>query len=293
LLGLSGLAIYELSGPVQSWAASAPETLATTQNKLRNLLRPFERVSRTAEQVESATSDVGGVPKPPEVVVRQNSLASRLLGTTQHFLAGALEVFILLYFLLAAGDLFLQKLINVLPTLPAKQKAIEIARKTEASISTYLLTAALINLVEGTVVAGAMYLLGMPNPLLWGALVAVLEFVPYLGALTVTVILTLAGLTTFDSVGRALLVPATFLFINVLQANFVSPVLLGHRLALNPVALLIGLAFWFWIWGVPGAFIAVPLLATFKILCDHIETLASVGEFLGTRDEGERRVIIR
>jgi predicted PurR-regulated permease PerM len=126
-----------------------------------------------------------------------------------------------------------------------------------------------------------MWLLGMPNPLLWGALAALFECVPYLGATGMIGILALAGLTTFDDVGHALLVPATFFAINVIQANLISPLILGHRLTLNPVAILLGLIFWWWLWGVPGAFIAVPLMATFKILCDHIEVLAPIGEFLG------------
>ena len=133
----------------------------------------------------------------------------------------------------------------------------------------------------------------MPSPILWGSLVALFEFIPYLGAIVITGILAIAAITTFDTVGHALMVPAAFLAINVIQANFVSPVLMGHRLALNPVALLVGLTFWFWIWGIPGAFIAVPLLASFKIFCDHVESLAALGEFLGMRDEGERRSAVR
>lgn len=121
------------------------------------------------------------------------------------------------------------------------------------------------------------------NAALWGALVILLEFIPYLGALTMVAILGAAALATFPDVWHALLVPATFLAINLVQANLVSPILLGARLALNPVALFVSLAFWFWIWGIPGAFIAVPLLATFKIFCDHIDALAGVGEFLGAR----------
>ncbi|HEU4880681.1 MAG TPA: AI-2E family transporter [Longimicrobium sp.] len=292
MLASVGFAGYELSGPVESWAASAPQTLATAQGRLRELLRPLERASRTAQQVQSAAGGGEG-EKTQEVVVRGESVISRVFGTTQRFVAAALEVVILLYFLLAAGDLFLQKLIKVLPTLRDKRKAVEIARRTEASISTYLLTTAAINIAEGLVVALVMWLLGMPSPLLWGAMVAVLEFIPYLGALTMTVILTIAALTVFDTVGHALMVPGAFLAINLVQGNFVSPMLMGHRLALNPVALLVGLAFWFWMWGVAGAFIAVPLLATFKIFCDHIESLAAVGEFLGMRDDDERRATVR
>jgi predicted PurR-regulated permease PerM len=191
------------------------------------------------------------------------------------------EVIILLYFLLAAGDLFLQKLIKVLPQFRDKKKAVSIARETEASISTYLVTVTLVNLTLGLAVAGVMYLLGMPNPLLWGALAALVEFVPYLGATALVAVLSLAGLVTFEQIGHALLVPAAYLGVNILQSQFISPLILGRRLTLNPVAIFVGLVFWWWIWGVPGAFIAVPLLATFKIFCDHIEALAPIGEFLG------------
>jgi predicted PurR-regulated permease PerM len=291
-----GYGAFGLSGSVQAWASTAPATLATAQAKLAKIIRPIQRASKTAEQVAdaagAATANNSG-RKPAEVVVQGPSLTSRIFGTTQRAVASILEVLVLLYFLLASGDLFLQKLIKVLPNVRDKRKAVQIARETESSISTYLLTAAATNIAEGGVVAGVMYLWGMPSPALWGALVAVLEFIPYLGALTIVVLLGIAALTTFDNIGHALLVPASFLLVNLIQSNVVSPLLLGKRLALNPVALFIGLAFWFWIWGIAGAFIAVPLLATFKIFCDHIESLASVGEFLGQRDEHERRATVR
>jgi len=293
LVGALGGAAYNLADPVQRWAAEAPRTLATAQQRLRRVLRPVEEVTKRAEQVADATAVGGGAGAPQEVVVRGPSVVSRVFGTTQRLLTGVLEVLVLLYFLLAAGDLFLQKLIKVLPSFQDKKKAVQIARETEASISTYLLSALLMNVGEGVVVAGAMYLIGLPNPLLWGALVALLEFVPYLGALVMVAILTLAGLTSFDSVGHALLAPAAFLAINLVQANFIYPMLMSRRLTLNPVAVFVGLAFWWWLWGVPGAFIAVPVVATFKIFCDHIEALASIGEFLGERDEGERRAVVR
>jgi predicted PurR-regulated permease PerM len=292
LLGMLTLGVYELAEPVQRWVGKAPATMDRVGTRIRRILLPVERVSKTAEQV----ANVGGVQGPPprnEVVIGAPSIVSRVVGTTRRLVAGMLEVIILLYFLLAAGDLFLQKLIKVLPNLDDKLTAVQIARRTEASISTYLLTAALVYALEGAIVAFAMFLLGMPNAILWGALVFFLEFIPYLGAATMTLVLLVAALTTFDNTGRALLVPTTFLAINLVQANFVSPILLGKRLTLNPVAIFVGLAFWWWIWGVPGAFIAVPLLSTFKIFCDHIDSLAPIGEFLGKRDEGERRSTVR
>nr|MBA3496064.1 AI-2E family transporter [Gemmatimonadales bacterium] len=117
--------------------------------------------------------------------------------------------------------------------------------------------------------------------LLWGALAALAEFIPYVGATVMLGLLAMAGLVTFPSIGQALLVPGAYLTVNLIQANFVTPAVLGRRLTLNPVAILIGIVFWWWIWGVGGAFIAVPLLATLKIFCDHIESLAPIGEFLG------------
>ena len=117
---------------------------------------------------------------------------------------------------------------------------------------------------------------------------------PYLGALAAVIVFTVAGLTHVRRGARARCsIPGSFLAINLLQANVVTPLLLGHRLTLNPVAIFVGLSFFFWIWGVPGAFLAVPLLASFKIFCDHIESLAAIGEFLGQRDEEERRATAR
>jgi predicted PurR-regulated permease PerM len=279
LLAAVGSAGYGLIGPAKEWAARLPETMREAEGRLRTLRGPVEQVSKTAEQVEEATKV--NQPETQEVVVKGPSLTERLFGTTQTIVASMIEVIILLYFLLAAGDLFLQKLIKVLPQFRDKKKAVTIARETEASISTYLVTVTLMNLGLGITVAAAMFLLGMPNPILWGALAALVEFVPYLGATALVAVLTLAGLGAFDQVGQALLVPATYLGVNILQSQFIYPLVLGHRLTLNPVAILVGLVFWWWIWGIPGAFLAVPLLATFKIFCDHIEALAPIGEFLG------------
>ena len=283
---------YQLAGPAQRWAMTAPQSFARAEQKLRSIIRPVQQVTQNVARAADAVAAPN--EHAPSVVVQTGpSVSSRLFGTTQRIAAGMLEIFILLYFLLAGGDLFLQKLIKVLPHFNDKVKAVEIARATEAAVSAYLSTAFLINIVEGAVVAGVLWLLGMPNVLLWGALVACFEFVPYLGALAAVIVLAVAGLTTYDEVPRALLVPGSFLAINLLQANLVTPMLLGHRLTLNPVAIFIGLAFFFWIWGVPGAFLAVPLLASFKIFCDHIESLAAIGEFLGQRDEEERRATAR
>jgi predicted PurR-regulated permease PerM len=279
LLGAVGGALYGFSAPAKEWVVKLPASMREAEARLKQLRKPVEQVTKTAQQVEDATKM--DPAKTPEVVVKGPSMNERLFGTTQTVITMALEVIILLYFLLAAGDLFLQKLIKVLPQLRDKKKAVAIARETEASISTYLVTVTLLNVGLGVGVAAAMYLLGMPTPLLWGALAGLAEFIPYVGATAMVGVLSLAGLVTFDQASHALLVPAAYLAVNLLQSQFISPLVMGRRLTLNPVAIFIGLIFWWGIWGVPGAFIAVPLLATFKIFCDHIEALAPIGEFLG------------
>jgi len=275
-----GTTAYSLTDPVREWLTKVPVTIEKTRDELRRLRQPVEQVSRTADQVERATS-APPTSRATEVVVKGPSLSERLFGTTQSVAAITLEVLILLYFLLAAGDLFLQKLIKVLPQLKDKKRAVSIARETEASVSAYLFMMTLLNIGEGVVVAIAMALLGVPNAVLWGVLAVVLEYIPYIGAFVLAGILALVGLATFDDPLRAMLVPGTYIVINFLQGNFLVPMVLGRRLTLNPVAIFIGLVFFWWIWGVPGAFLAVPILATFKIFCDHIETLQPIGEFLG------------
>jgi predicted PurR-regulated permease PerM len=295
LLGGLGAGAYALAEPAQNLANSAPQVLAKANRKLRTLF--LERVQRATNQVERAavTLDQPSSGRAPREVVVNNTptIGSRILGTTQVLVAAVLEIVILLYFLLAGGDLFLQKFIKVLPQTGDKHKAIAIARETEAAISAYLFTAFVVNVCEGAVVALAVWGLGMPNPVLWGVLIAALEFIPYLGALTGVVVLGLAALTTFDNTAHALLIPGAYLAINLIQANLVTPLLLGHRLTLNPVAIFVGLTFFFWIWGVAGAFLAVPLVATLKIFCDNIRSLAAIGEFLGERDDAERRSAVR
>jgi len=127
----------------------------------------------------------------------------------------------------------------------------------------------------------AMWLLGLPNPLLWGVMVALTNFIPYLGALTCYVVFALLGFLTFPDFAHALAPVGAWLVLNVLEAYLVTPMVLGHRLTLNPVVVFLSLTFWSWLWGIPGAILAVPITVVGKIFCDHIAPLAPLGEFLG------------
>ena len=144
----------------------------------------------------------------------------------------------------------------------------------------------LINVGVGVAVGVGVWLLQMPNPVLWGVLACVLTYIPYLGAVVGIGILGLAALLAFDDLGHALAVPGVYLVVSFLEGNFITPLVLGRRLTLNPVVIFVGLLFWFFLWGIPGALLAVPILAICKIVCDHVDTLAPIGEFFGPADDG-------
>jgi predicted PurR-regulated permease PerM len=181
---------------------------------------------------------------------------------------------------LASGDLFLRKLVAVLPRFEDKKAAVEISHQIERDISTYLFAITLVNAVFGLAIATAMFFLGMPNPVLWGVMAGLLHFIPFLGAIIGISVVTLVAAVTLDGIGAILLVPAVYLCLNILEEYIVLPLFVGRRLMLNPVVVFVWLIFWGWLWSVPGALMAVPLLAIVKIICDHVEPLAPLAEFI-------------
>ena len=272
---------YNLAAPAAAWVRRAPATMDVARDRLAVLRRPVEQMSRAAEEVQNA-ADVDGKGGTQQVEIAGPSLTKQAFGGTMSILGFIAIAGFLTYFLLASGDLFLQKLIKVLPQFRDKKRAVSIAREIEEQVSVYMLTTTAINAGVGVVTGIAMWVIGMPNPALWGLVAGLLNYMPYVGALATIAVLGMAALVSFDTLGRALVVPGTFFIINMIEANIVSPLVLGNRLALNTVALFVGMMFWWYIWGIPGALMAVPMMATIKIFCDHFEDLAPVGEFLGT-----------
>ncbi len=207
-------------------------------------------------------------------------MTDRLVGQTPELILSALTTIILLYFLLAYDGVFLAKLIKLMPTLSDKKRAVSIAHEIAGQISRYLSTITVINCGLGLAVGTTVGILGLPNPLMWGAMVAVLNFIPYLGALTGIVCMTLGAILSFDSVGYAMLFPASYLLLASLEGNFLTPMVMGRSLTLNPVLVLLSLTFWGWMWGIVGVVLAVPILAAFKIFCSHIEPMQPLAEFI-------------
>jgi predicted PurR-regulated permease PerM len=280
-VGLIGAGITALAGPAQSWIEKGPDSLKKLEHRFFAGRRPLENIQKATDQLQEATQATGRAG-PQEVRVVQPALTDLLLSGTPQAVAAILSVIILVYFLLASGDVFLRKLVTVIPTFHDKKRAVEITRQIETDISFYLLSFTSVNVGLGVAMAVVAALLGIPNPLLWGALVAVLNFVPYVGALTSMAILAMVGIQTFDSLPQALAAPAILLVLVGISAEVITPFVLGRGLLLNPVAIFIAILLWGWLWGIVGVLLAVPLLASFKIICERVEPLNPIAEFLTT-----------
>ena len=275
----------QFSRPAMAWVNDAPQHMTELRQRVQKLLPPGARFSAAAAAVNNLGATEAEKKEDqknaPTVQVKDNHGSVSLINWTEIFLIGLIETLVLLYLLLASGDLFLQKLVHVMPTLGDKKRAVEISHKIQQNISNYLLSVTLINVGLGVVVSGGLYFMGVPNALMWGIFVAALNFVPYFGPVAGIVLLAAVGLLTFEtSLWRALLPPAWYLLLHLLETNIVTPVLLGRRFTLNPVVIFVSLIFWTWLWGVPGALLSLPILVSIKVISDHIPALSSVSEVL-------------
>jgi len=269
--------------PASSWVARAPDSLHQLQQRLGFLGRPVAYLRHAFEQIEHTLQ-----PPPqnqPTVTVQQPSSLgdvglSVLLGTR----AAAGEFFtmaVVLFFTLSAGDSLLRRFVEILPTFSEKRRAVEIASEIESNISGWLFTITAMNFLVGAANGLQMWLLGIPDPLLWGTLAFLLNYIPILGPFAGIVIIFFVGLFSLPTVWQAVLPPAIYLVIHSVEGQTVTPLLLARRFTLNPVLVIVSLFFWDWMWGVPGAFLSVPLLAIAKTVADHVPGLAPLGHLLG------------
>jgi predicted PurR-regulated permease PerM len=279
---VSGVAIgsVQLGRPALTWVNEVPQHMTELRRRVQKFFPRAGQFSQAAAAVNNLGATEEEEKKATVVEVKTSRVPSTLINWTGTFLAGIGETLVLLYLLLASGDLFLQKLVRVMPTLHDKKSAVEISREIQQNISNYLSSVSLINIGLGLVVGAGLYFMGVPNCAMWGTLVAVLNFVPYFGPVAGALVLGAVGLLTFDTVWRGLLPPAWYLLLHLLEANLVTPILLGRRFTLNPVVIFVSLIFWTWLWGVPGALLSVPVLVSIKVLCDRVPAMSHVSELL-------------
>jgi predicted PurR-regulated permease PerM len=250
------------------------------RQRVQKMFPHLARFSQAATAVKNLGATEAEQKESPTVELTTSRVPSTVLNWSGTLMAGTGETLVLLYLLLASGDLFLQKLVRVMPTLREKRRAVEISHEIQQNISHYLFSVSLINTGLAIAVGGGLYFMGVRNAAMWGMLVAILNFVPYFGPSAGILLLATVGFLMFDTLWQALLPAAWYLLLHTLEANFITPVLLGRRFTLNPVVIFVSLIFWIWIWGVPGALLSVPILVSIKAVCDRVPAMSPVSELL-------------
>jgi predicted PurR-regulated permease PerM len=277
LFALVGYGISALATPAVGWLQKAPAGLAELQHKLVPVKKSVAQVTQATGEIEKlATTN----SETKTVEVKRHPISETIFLRTPEFIASAVLLSILLYFLLVYDQVFIAKLVKLLPTLSDKKTAVSIAHDIESQVSRYLFTITAINAGLGLAVGTAAALLGLRNAVMWGVMVALLNFVPYLGAFTGIICMTIGAVLSFDSLGYALVFPAVYLALGTVEGSFITPWIMGRSLTLNPVIILLSLTFWGWMWGIVGIILAVPILAAFKIFCAHIKPMVPLAEFL-------------
>lgn len=270
---------YLLSGPVADLVAQAPQMGAELRWKLAGVLEAMRLIQEASKNVEELGSNGTTAPK---VAIEQPGLIVFAAGTTASVLSLMAVALVLAFFLLASGDLFYIKLVESVPSFSDKRRAVGIVRAIERQMSHYLLTVTLINAILGLCLGIAMHAAGMPNPFLWGVLGFALNFVPFIGAIAGAVAVAAVGVLSFPSLLSGLLPAAIYLAITTIEGHLITPAIIGRRLELNTVAVLLALLVWSWLWSIPGALMAVPLLVLLKVIADNTKGLHTLGSFLGT-----------
>jgi predicted PurR-regulated permease PerM len=265
-----------VSGPAAAWATKLPDGVPRLVERLRFLEAPLATLQDFWSQIESfagwqqegAGSSMGG------------TLLTKLFTGTRSFASGFFTTLLFLFFLLVAGDVFLQRVVEIMPRFSSKRQVVDIAQQIETDVSAYLVTITGMNAAVGVATATVMWLTGVGEPILWGTVAFLLNFVQIIGPFVGVLIFLLAGALAGESHWLALLPAGLYLIIHLVEGETLTPMLLAKRFTLNPVMVIVSLVFWFWMWGVPGAILSLPMLAVTKIVCDEVRPLAAFGHFL-------------
>lgn len=287
LFGVIGAIGAAISVPASGWIAKAPQTLPTLEQKLSIMRKPIEYMHEGMQKIDQLLQQQQPSGNAGQTVsVQQPSTLGRSVGLsvlagTRAFVGELFTLLVVLFFMLSSGDSLLRRLVEILPRFRDKKRVVEISDEIERNISGYLATITMMNALVGIANGVSTWLCGLPDPLLWGTLAFLLNYVPILGPFCGMVIFFFVGLFTYSNFWPALLPAGIYLVVHVLEGETITPMLLASRFTLNPVLVIVSLFFWDWMWGVLGALLAVPLLAMLKIVCDRIPPLMSIGHMIG------------
>ena len=269
-----------LAAPAAQWLARAPETLRQVEWKLRKL-EPVSAIQATATTLTQATRGTGSDSAPPRVELATRSPLQQLGWTTANVVGGVLTVVFLTYFLLASGTMFRRKIAHLFPSGMHRTRIKRALFEIEEQMSRYLLINTIISIAFGLATWLFLAAIGIPNPLLWGAVACLLNYVPYLGAMVTVILIGIVALTSFEGTEHVVLACVGFLAIDLIKGHLLTPLILGRGMPLNTVAVLVSLLFWGWVWGLSGVVMAVPLTAMIQVICSHSERFRAVGILLG------------
>jgi predicted PurR-regulated permease PerM len=281
-LGVLGTMFYFVSSPAADWLEELPANLKTLERRIDAVKKPIQEMTEATQRVENlANLEEATGPATRAVEIRQPGFMRLTLRSTPAVLVSIAATFVLLYFMLASGREIIRKIAVPRSRSWNRRKVIGIVRAVESDMSRYLATVSMINFGLGTATGIMLYLLDVPNAVLWGVVVALLNYAPYVGATISTVLLALVGLLTFEHLGRAMLPAAIFMGFAFLEGQILSPAIVGRSLSLSPLIVFLAVLFSAWMWGAVGALIGVPLLACAKIVCEHVPGWRRVAEIIG------------
>ena len=268
-MAVVGVTITALASPARTWMQRMPQALVRIETVARDLRRPFQAATEASRELGKITQLDGS--NPVRVVDSRPSPFASALSAAPAVIAGIVITIVLTFLFLLHGDELLRKFVALAPHLRAKRDLVEATRTAQSEISMYVITVTLINAGLGLATAGALWLLGVHDPLLWGGVAAILNYAPFIGPMVTAVALLVVGFAEAATPALALAPPAAFLGLHLLEGQILPPHLVGRRLALDPVMVFIAMLVLGWMWGVAGFLLAVPLLTCAKIIAERIE----------------------
>ncbi|MCW8090433.1 AI-2E family transporter [Alteromonas ponticola] len=286
----------ELVKPAERWMETLPKISAQLTDHIQEISDKFEKEQNKAQaeadlkrKEDNEDSFFGNwfkedEPEVKEEPVEENVVTGQIkqgsvevllsvLATAPFLIAQVFGSIILILFLLIFGPALFNVFIKDFPVVVNKRRTVVLVGQIQKRLSNYIITISLINGLLGLCTAIAFYLLGVEDAILWGVLVGMLNFVPYLGGLISCTILLMVGVVQYGLVSTAFLPPAVFLCINILESQFITPAILGQSFRLNPLIIILWLAVMGWLWGVMGILLAVPILVCVKIILEHLDVL--------------------
>ena len=277
---LTGLLLASLVAPARAWIVQVPKSLDRIELALSKLRQPLLAATHATEQIAKLTN-IDSESKPRHNADTGPSRMAQMLSATPAALASMIATLLLVFIFLLHGDALLRKFVELAPALHIKKDIVIATRNAQHELSTYMITIAAINGVLGLLTAAALWWLGVDDPLLWGGVVAILNFAPFVGPMAAVTILIVVGFSRYETPFAALSVPGGFLMLHLIEGQLVTPLTVGRRMALDPVMVFLALMLFGWLWGVAGLLLAMPLLTCLRIVAERVPAWTALAKMLG------------